>query len=140
MKLVQAFLFFVLALAPLQAGGLATLKIGEHSLVAEVAIDPAEQMNGLMNRESLKLNHGMLFIFPQPKKASFWMHNTSIPLDLAFLDADGVILEILPLVPFEEARVVSKSDQVAYALEVNRDWFGSRGLKPGLKVKGLPKS
>lgn len=63
------------------------------------------------------------------------MHNTSIPLDLAFLDADGVILEILPLVPFEEARVVSKSDQVAFALEVNRDWFSSRGLKPGLKVK-----
>ena len=68
------------------------------------------------------------------------MHNTSIPLDLAFLNTDGVILEIHSLVPFEETPVVSKSDQVAYALEVNRDWFASRGLKPGIKVKELPKS
>jgi uncharacterized membrane protein (UPF0127 family) len=140
LKLLQTLLLLVLSLCPLEAGGLANLKVEGHSIVAEVALNPAEQMNGLMNRESLELNHGMLFIFPQPKKASFWMHNTSIPLDLAFLDADGVILEILPLVPFEEARVVSKSDQVAFALEVNRDWFSSRGLKPGLKVKGLPKS
>jgi uncharacterized membrane protein (UPF0127 family) len=50
-----------------------------------------------------------------------------------------VILEILPLVPFEEKRVASKSDQVAYALEVSRDWFASRGLKPGIKVQGLPR-
>jgi len=140
LKLLQTLLLLVLALCRLEAGGLANLKVEGHSIVAEVALSPAEQMNGLMNRESLELNHGMLFIFPQPKKASFWMHNTSIPLDLAFLNADGVILEILPLVPFEEARVISKSDQVAYALEVNRDWFSSRGLKPGLKVKGLPKS
>jgi uncharacterized membrane protein (UPF0127 family) len=92
-----------------------------------------------MNRESLESNHGMLFIFPFPKQATFWMHNTSIPLDLAFISSEEVILEILPLVPFEEKRVASKSDQVAYALEVSRDWFASRGLKPGLKVSGLPK-
>ena len=140
MKLLQTLLLLVFSLCPLEAGGLAKLKVEGHSIVAEVALNPTEQMNGLMNRESLELNHGMLFVFPHPKKASFWMHNTSIPLDLAFLNADGVILEILPLVPFEEARVISKSDHVAYALEVNRDWFSSRGLKPGLKVKGLPKS
>jgi uncharacterized membrane protein (UPF0127 family) len=124
----------------LWAGGEAKLKIGDHSLTVELAESPNEQMTGLMNRESLESNHGMLFIFPNPKKASFWMHNTSIPLDLAFLNTDGVILEIHSLVPFEETPVVSKSDQVAYALEVNRDWFASRGLKPGIKVKGLPKS
>ena len=140
MKLLQTLLFLVLALCRLEAGGLANLKVEGHSIVAEVALSPAEQMNGLMNRESLELNHGMLFVFPQPKKASFWMRNTSIPLDLAFLDTDGVILEIHSLVPFEETPVVSKSNQVAYALEVNRDWFTSRGLKLGLKVKGLPKS
>ena len=139
LKLLQTLLLLVLALCRLEAGGLANLKVEGHSIVVEVALSPAEQMNGLMNRESLELNHGMLFIFPQPKKASFWMHNTSIPLDLAFLDADGVILEILPLVPFEEARVVSKSDQVAYAIETNRDWFASRNIKAGDQVKGLPR-
>ena len=97
-------------------------------------------MTGLMNRETLDPDRGMLFVFPAPKQASFWMHNTSIPLDLAFLDADGVILEIIPLVPFEEKRVQSQSSKVSYALEVARDWFASRGLKAGLKVKGLPKT
>ena len=141
MILFRTFLLILsFACGELWAGGEAKLKIGDHSLTVELAESPNEQMTGLMNRESLESNHGMLFIFPNPKKASFWMHNTSIPLDLAFLNTDGVILEIHSLVPFEETPVVSKSDQVAYALEVNRDWFASRGLKPGIKVKGLPKS
>jgi uncharacterized membrane protein (UPF0127 family) len=97
-------------------------------------------MTGLMNRDALDSDGGMLFVFPAPKQAFFWMHNTSIPLDLAFLDADGVILEIIPLVPFDEKRVQSQSSNVSYALEVARDWFSSRGLKAGLKVKGLPKT
>ena len=128
-----------LALADLQAAGEAKLHIGGHILTAELAVTPNEQMTGLMNRESLESNHGMLFVFPEPKQASFWMHNTSIPLDLAFLDADGVILEIIPLVPFEEKPVLSKSSKVSYALEVSRDWFASRNLKAGLKVAGIPK-
>ena len=132
-------LTLVLALANLHAAGEAKLHIGDHTLTVELAVNPSEQMTGLMNRESLKSNHGMLFVFPEPKQASFWMHNTSIPLDLAFLDADGVILEIIPLVPFEEKPVLSKSSKVSYALEVSRDWFGSRNLKAGLKVSGIPK-
>ena len=128
-----------LALADLLAAGESKLRIGDHSLTVELAVSPNEQMTGLMNRESLESNHGMLFVFPEPKRASFWMHNTSIPLDLAFLDADGVILEILPLVPFEEKPVLSKSSKVSYALEVSRDWFASRNLKAGLKVSGIPK-
>jgi uncharacterized membrane protein (UPF0127 family) len=132
-------LILALALTGLQAGGEAKLHIGDHTLTAELAISPSEQMTGLMNRESLESNHGMLFVFPEPKQASFWMHNTSIPLDLAFLDEDGVILEIIPLVPFEEKPVLSKSSKVSYALEVSRDWFASRNLKAGLKVSGIPK-
>jgi uncharacterized membrane protein (UPF0127 family) len=132
-------LILVLALTGLQAGGEAKLHIGDHTLTAELAVSPNEQMTGLMNRESLESNHGMLFVFPEPKQASFWMHNTSIPLDLAFLDADGVILEIIPLIPFEEKPVLSKSSKVSYALEVSRDWFASRNLKAGLKVSGIPK-
>ncbi|NDB96017.1 MAG: DUF192 domain-containing protein [Verrucomicrobia bacterium] len=133
------FLILGLALADLQAADESKLRIGDHSLTVELAVSPNEQMTGLMNRESLESNHGMLFVFPEPKQASFWMHNTSIPLDLAFLDADGVILEILPLVPFEEKPVLSKSSKVSYALEVSRDWFASRNLKAGLKVSGIPK-
>jgi len=128
-----------LALASLHAAGEAKLHIGDHTLTVELAVNPSEQMTGLMNRESLKSIHGMLFVFPEPKQASFWMHNSSIPLDLAFLDEDGVILEIIPLVPFEEKPVLSKSSKVSYALEVSRDWFASRNLKAGLIVSGIPK-
>jgi len=123
----------------IQAGGEAKLRIGDHKLTVEIAETPGEQVLGLMNRESLAHDRGMIFLFGTPKKAFFWMKNTSIPLDVAFLDVEGVILEILPLVPFEETRVASKSDKVAYAIETNRDWFFSRGLKPGVKVLGLPR-
>lgn len=121
------------------AGGEAKLKIGDHRLVVEIADTPGEQALGLMNRDSLPTDRGMIFVFGEPKKAAFWMKNTSLPLDVAFLDASGVILEIYPLVPFEERPVESKSDKVAYAIETNRDWFSSRDLKPGVKVQGLPR-
>ena len=127
-----------LTVAGAWADGLAKLKIGSHELIVELAISDQEQETGLMNRTTLGSDRGMLFVFDHPRHASFWMHNTSIPLDLAYLDEKGEILEILPLLPFEEKSVNSKSDKVAYALEVNRDWFSSRGLKAGQKVQGIP--
>jgi len=138
LKILRLLPVLFLTLAYGWAEGLAKLKIGSHELIVELAISDQEQETGLMNRTSLGSDRGMLFVFDHPRHASFWMHNTSIPLDLAFLDEQGEILEILPLVPFEEKSVNSKSDKVAYALEVNRDWFSSRSLKAGTKVLGLP--
>src|SRR5690606_38882104 len=115
-----------------------TLKIDGHELEVEIAATAESMSRGLMFRNSLPGNAGMLFVFPAAHQASFWMKNTSIPLSIAYLDKDGKILEVYPLIPFDETTVKSKSDKICYALEVNRDWFNTRNIKPGTQIQNLP--
>jgi len=115
------------------------LKILNASLNAEVADTPQTSENGLMFRDSLPEDRGMLFVFEQPKRASFWMRNTRIPLSIAFVDSKGKILEIESMKPLDETVVPSVSDQVAYALEVNQGWFGRHGIAAGAKIDGIPR-
>ncbi|MFQ3671453.1 MAG: DUF192 domain-containing protein [Verrucomicrobiia bacterium] len=114
------------------------LRIGSSLLRAEVAEKPGDQARGLMFRERLAPDAGMLFVFAEGRRASFWMKNTQLPLSIAYLGRDGTILEIYDLEPFNETPVVSRSEAVWFALEVNRDWFRARGIQPGEKVRGLP--
>ena len=83
------------------------LKILNASLYAEVADTPQASENGLMFRDSLPDDRGMLFIFEQPKTASFWMRNTKIPLSIAYIDSAGKILEIESMKPLDETVVPS---------------------------------
>ena len=115
------------------------LRILNASIKAEVADTPQTSENGLMFRDSLEEDRGMLFVFEQPKTASFWMRNTKIPLSIAYVDSTGKILEIKSLEPLDETVVPSASDQVAYALEVNQGWFGRHGIAPGAKIDGMPR-
>jgi uncharacterized protein len=115
------------------------LKILNASLKAEVADTPQASENGLMFRDSLPEDQGMLFVFEQPKTASFWMRNTKIPLSIAYADSTGKILEIKSMKPLDETVVPSVSDQVAYALEVNKGWFDRHGIAPGAKIGGMPR-
>jgi uncharacterized protein len=117
----------------------ADLKISEVSLKVEIADTPQASENGLMFRDSLPEGQGMLFIFEQPKKASFWMKNTKIPLSIAFIDSAGKILEIKSMNPLDETVVPSGSDQVAYALEVNQGWFARHAISNGAKINGIPR-
>jgi uncharacterized protein len=117
----------------------AELKISNVPLTAEIADTPQAAENGLMFRDSLPENRGMLFIFEQPKKASFWMRNTKIPLSIAYIDANGKILEIKSMSPMDETVVPSTSDDVAYALEVNQGWFARHAIPSGAKVDGIPR-
>lgn len=107
------------------------LAVGDVALEAQIALSQGEQQRGLMYRESLGENRGMLFPYPSPRRLSFWMANTSIPLDIGFFAQDGRLLEVHRLHPFDTQPTPSRSDQVQFALEMNQGWFRRMGLRPG---------
>ena len=112
-----------------------TLHVGKATLSTEVAATGPQQELGLMNRKQLGDNDGMIFLLPHIETATFWMKNTLIPLSIAFLDKDGIILEIHDMKPLDESITRSDSNQIAYALETNLHWFALNGIKPGDKVE-----
>lgn len=99
----------------------------------EVADSPTKRSYGLMDRKSLANNSGMLFKFPNDNYRSFWMQNTYIPLDIAFIDDHGKIFQIEKMVPMS-TKPVTSSAPCKYVLEVNRGWFGENDLRVGSKV------
>ncbi|HUB67164.1 MAG TPA: DUF192 domain-containing protein [Candidatus Methylacidiphilales bacterium] len=115
-----------------------TLHINNAELTTEVASTPEQQETGLMYRTKMDDNHGMIFLLPTITYADFWMRNTFIPLSVAYIDKNGVILEIHDMKPLDETPIFSKSDQVAYALEANLHWFALNGIKPGDKIVPPP--
>ena len=137
--LMLALVALAFAAPPLAAAELVTttLTIGTHTLTAEVATTPAQMQTGLMNRFSLKPDHGMLFVYERPQPLSFWMRNTYIALSIAFISADGTILNIEDMQPQTDDPHWSKGAAL-YALEMKKGWFAERGILPGTSVKGLP--
>jgi uncharacterized membrane protein (UPF0127 family) len=115
-----------------------TLHIGKASLTTEIAASSAQEERGLMYRTQLGDNDGMIFLLPAVTTATFWMKNTLIPLSIAFIDKNGVILEIHDMKPRDETITRSDSDNVAYALETNLHWFALNGVKPGDKIEPAP--
>jgi uncharacterized membrane protein (UPF0127 family) len=113
-----------------------TISINGHGLIVEKADTSTKRKVGLMNREKLDWDKGMLFIYPSSRYCSFWMKNTKIPLSLAYIDKDYKITEILDLEPFDLKGKVSKK-RVCLVLEVNKDWFEKNNIKVGDVVKGI---
>lgn len=113
-----------------------TLTIREHKLEVEVASTPETRAVGLMNRFSLRTDHGMLFVFEAPQPLAFYMKNTYVPLSIAFVDARGRILNIEDMRPLDESTHWSKG-QALYAIEMRQGWFASKGIGPGDAVVGL---
>ncbi len=102
-----------------------------HLFQVEVARSPAEQARGLMFRESLSGDEGMLFPFPAPRVASFWMRNTLIPLDMIFVRSDGTIARIAAnTVPHSEESVAS-GEPVAAVLELRGGRAAELGIDEG---------
>jgi len=113
-----------------------TLKINEKNLTVEVADTFEKKLTGLMFRKELGKDEGMLFCFDKPQKPVFWMKNTYLPLSLAFIDANGIILQLEDLKP-EDLTPVAAKEKVLYALEVNKGWFEQNKIKTGDVIKGL---
>ena len=103
----------------------------------EIADDETERARGLMFRDSLPPNHGMLFIFEVEEVQAFWMRNTTIPLSIAYADASGRIVRIADLEPLDERPVTSIAPS-RYALEMNRGWFAAHGVVPGDAITDIP--
>ena len=114
------------------------LTIGSAKLVAEVASTPGQREIGLMHRFSLATDHGMVFVFPGSEPLGFWMRNTFIPLSIAYLDANGVILNIEDMAPQDDSTHWSRGP-AQYAIEMRKGWFAERGIHAGDRVLGLPK-
>lgn len=115
-----------------------TLNVAGKAVTAEVADEPGERRTGLMFRESLPPDSGMLFVMPRPEPAAFWMKNTKIALSVAYINPAGVIVEIHDLEPLDERPVPSAFPNIAYALEMRQGWFETNGVLAGDRITGLP--
>ena len=113
------------------------LTTGIHVVTAEIAATPQSRMIGLMMRERLAPNHGMVFVFEDKSQHCFWMRNTLIPLSIAFIEDDGTIVSIANMAPKSEASTCPPR-AVRYALEMDQGWFAKRGVAAGMKITGLP--
>ena len=110
------------------------ISIGGSELQLQLALKPAEQQKGLMHRDSLDKDHGMLFLFDSPDKRGFWMRNTRIPLDIGYFDSSGQLIEIHKLFPYDETSVNSRSRKVLIAVETNRGWYAANGIQVGDRI------
>ncbi|MEX2080783.1 MAG: DUF192 domain-containing protein [Dehalococcoidia bacterium] len=130
---------------PTPPEGLVRLELtGEDGAGATVDVElvrtPEERRVGLMFRESLPEDRGMLFLFPGDHSTGFWMLDTPLPLDIAYIAADGTVLEVNEGVPFNTT-IIQPQGPYRYTLEVNQGWFERHGLGPKAVVtipEGLP--
>ena len=111
-----------------------SIAVGGKAVRMQLAVKRAEMERGLMGRTDLKTEDGMLFVYAEPQRMSFWMRNTPTPLDIGFFAADGTLKEIYPLYPFDETAVVSRGEALVFALEMKQGWFEFNGVKPGAQL------
>lgn len=107
---------------------------GQFEFLVEMAVSPAQRSQGLMFRESLAEDRGMLFDFGRPQRATMWMRNTYVPLDMLFIDADGQITQIAANTqPLSDA-VIASRDPVRAVLELRGGVSAKLGIKAGDRV------
>lgn len=127
-------LSFFLILGALQS---TQIDLGGHFINVEIADTPTTMNQGLMGRKTLEEGDGMLFVYSESKRLSFWMKDTLIPLSIGFFDETQTLLEILDMPvpdPGTKKLPLFCSEQPArYALEVPMSWFKKNKIFPGMK-------
>jgi uncharacterized membrane protein (UPF0127 family) len=116
---------------------LPTLEIylGAETLDAELALTARQWQTGMMFRTNVTDQSAMLFVFPKPFRASFWMKNCPDSLSAAYINPDGVIQEIHHLEKYDTNSVVAATADIQYVLEVNDGWFQRHGVDTGMLVR-----
>ncbi|MBK1684612.1 DUF192 domain-containing protein [Rhodoferax fermentans] len=113
------------------------LSAGMYLIDTQVASTPEQREIGLMFRQQMPQNEGMLFVFGSPAEQCFWMKNTLLPLTAAFVADDGSIVNLEDMKPQTTDSHCSKKP-VRYVLEMNQGWFVKKGIKAGTKLGGEP--
>lgn len=116
-----------------------TIRVGKHALKVWVMDTQSKRMEGMMflSDGEVKADEGMLFVFAAPEPLGFWMKNTYIPLDIAYLDAGGRILNVAAMKPLDETSVRSRG-AAKYALEMKQGAFRRLGIRAGMRVEIPP--
>lgn len=112
-----------------------TIYIDEIPLQVEMADTEISRSRGLMHRETLAENTGMLFIFAKPRVLRFWMKNTPLDLDIGFFDQNLRLIKIAQMKAFDTVTIHTSGSPARYALEVNRNWFAKNQIGPGAVLK-----
>jgi uncharacterized membrane protein (UPF0127 family) len=119
--------------------GLPTTKmqIGSKTFTLEIAADDPSREHGLMERDELESDQGMIFIFPKPAEQGFWMHHTRFPLDIIFAGADGKVVSFSTMRAYDESQTWSHGP-AKYAIELNAGQATAAGIKAGDALKMPP--
>ena len=110
------------------------IKVGDQTVRMQLAVLPNEMERGLMERRDLAPDQGMIFVYRSTQQMAFWMHDTPTALDIGYFNAAGELVEIYPMLPYDEKTIASRSRDLKYALEMNLNWYRDNGVKPGAKL------
>ena len=118
------------------SSGLPTVKmqIGSTTFTLEVASNEETRERGLMRRDSMDRDHGMIFVFDREQILPFYMKNTRIPLDIVFVDKDGVVVAVKQMKPYDLS-ITSSEKPALWAIELNAGAAAEAGVKPGDRLE-----
>lgn len=111
------------------------LWLGSQQLVAEIAREPMEIATGMMFRTNMAPDEAMIFVLPIPQQARFYMKDTFLPLSCAYIDAQGIVLEVHDMKPRDETTILAASENVQFVLEVNQGWLENHHIGPGTLIR-----